>query len=71
MPQPGSGAGHSVLLPTSPYDEQSTELWEACVAVLDRYPHIRPPAPMWPPATRRVTIPQAAVEAADVHFHLD
>jgi hypothetical protein len=61
----------SVLLPLSPYDEQSTELWAACVAVLDRYPHIRPPAPTWPPTSRRVTIPQSAVDAADVHYHLD
>ncbi len=56
-----------------PYDEMTawTELWEACVVVLDRNPHVRQPAPMWAPAHRRVTIPKAAVDAADVHFHLD
>jgi hypothetical protein len=56
-----------------PYDEMMawTELWQACVVVLDRYPHLRPPEPTGPPAQRRLTIPQAAVDAADVHFHLD
>jgi hypothetical protein len=39
--------------------------------VLDRYPHQRPAAPTWPPMLRHVSIPQAAVDAADVHYHLD
>jgi hypothetical protein len=62
-----------VLLPTSPYAEQQAwnELWEACVVVLDRYPHVRPPAPPAYPVLRHVRIPQAAVDASDVHFHLD
>ncbi len=57
----------------TPYDEQPEwhELWEACVALLDRYPHIRPAEPMWPPVLRHVRIPQAAVDAADVHYHLE
>jgi hypothetical protein len=59
-----------------PYDEAThcdnewDELWQACVAVLDRYPHIRP-MPAWSPMLRHVRIPQAAVEVADVHYHLD
>jgi hypothetical protein len=59
--------------PLTPYAEQPewSELWEACVSVLDRYPHLRPPAPTWPPVHRRVRIPQQAVDAADVHYHLD
>jgi hypothetical protein len=57
----------------TPYDERPewTELWEACVALLDRYPHIRPTAPMWPPVLRHVHIPPSAVDAADRHYHLD
>jgi hypothetical protein len=64
------GRGATTL---TPYDEQPewTELWEACVALLDRYPHIRPTEPMWPPVLRHVQIPQSAVEAAEVHYHLD
>ena len=67
-PPPAAGA----LAPV-PYDEMTawTELWQACVVVLDRYPHVRPPEPVWASAHRRVRIPQAAVDAADVHFHLD
>jgi hypothetical protein len=62
-----------VLLPTSPYAEQPSwnELWEACVVVLDRYPHVRPPVRPSYPVLRHVRIPQAAVDASDVHFHLD
>ena len=57
----------------TPYDEQPewTELWQACVSLLDRYPHVRPAAPMWPPALRHVRIPQSAVDEADRHYHLD
>lgn len=57
----------------TPYDEAAEwdDMWQACVAVLDRYPHIRPASPMWSPMLRRVRIPQAAVEVADVHYHLD
>jgi hypothetical protein len=57
----------------TPYAEQQewTELWEACVTVLDRYPHIRPPSPAATPVLRHVRIPQSAVDAADVHYHLD
>jgi hypothetical protein len=58
----------------TPYAERPEwhEMWEACVALLDRYPHVRPAAPTWPPAAQRhVRIPQSAVDAADVHFHLD
>ena len=56
-----------------PYDEMMawTELWQACVVVLDRYPHLRQTPPAWPAAARRLTIPPAAVDAADRHFHLD
>lgn len=56
-----------------PYDEMiaATELWEACIAVLDRYPRIRPAAPTCPKVLGHVTIPQSAVDAADLHFHLD
>jgi hypothetical protein len=59
--------------PLTPYAEQPewSELWEACVTVLDRYPHIRPPAPVAPPVHQRVHIPQRAVAAADVHYHLE
>jgi hypothetical protein len=58
----------------TPYAERPEwhEMWEACVALLDRYPPVRPAAPTWPPAAQRhVRIPQSAVDAADVHFHLD
>lgn len=57
----------------TPYDEQLewTQLWEACVAMLDRYPHIRPTPRTWSPALHHVTIPQAAFDVADVHFHLE
>jgi hypothetical protein len=60
-------------LPPTPYDEQQPwgEMWQACVTVLDRYPHVRPAAPLWPPVLRHVDIPQAAVDAADRHYHFD
>jgi hypothetical protein len=48
-----------------------TELWEACVALLDRYPHLRPPAAPPSPGPQHVQIPQAAVDASDLHVHLD
>ncbi len=72
MPRSNVGVP-DVLLPTSPYAEQQAwnELWEACVVVLDRYPHVRPPAPPPYPVLRHVRIPQEAVDASDVHFHLD
>jgi hypothetical protein len=62
-----------VPLTCSPHSEQQAwnELWEACVVVLDRYPHIRPPASPANRVLRHVRIPQAAVDASDVHFHLD
>lgn len=65
--------GSRAALPRAPYDDQPdwTELWEACVVVLDHYPHLRPPAPTSYPSIRHVTIPQAAVDASEVHFHLD
>lgn len=48
-----------------------TELWQACVAVLDRHPHIHPAPAPWAPVLRRVRIPVEAVAAADVHYHLE
>jgi len=57
----------------TPYDDATAwdEMWQACVAVLDRYPHIRPVPAMWSPMLRHIRIPQAAVDVADVHYHLD
>ena len=57
----------------TPYDDATAwdDLWQACVAVLDRYPHIRPVSAMWSPMLRHIRIPQAAVDVADVHYHLD
>ncbi|MGH3356720.1 MAG: hypothetical protein ACRDOJ_12545 [Nocardioidaceae bacterium] len=58
-------------------EEQPTwaELWDDCAVIMGRYPRLtavaattRPDAV--PPAHEPV-IPAAAVEAADVHFHLD
>lgn len=62
-----------VSLPFPAYDEQPdwSELWEACVVVLDQNPHLRPPASTSYPVSRRVRIPQEAVDASDVHYHLD
>jgi hypothetical protein len=57
----------------APYAEQPTwsELWEACVVVLDRYPRLRRVPDPAHPVLGHVTIPQAAADAAEVHFHLD
>lgn len=57
----------------TPYDDATAwdDLWQSCVAVLDRYPHIRPVSAMWSPMLRHIRIPQAAVDVADVHYHLD